>query len=114
MSIIKKFLRYVDTTGECWIWTGSRLASGYGQAYRLDANERWQLRKPVQEGAHRVSYKLFVGEIPKKSIVRHLCHNKLCVRPTHLAVGSQKENMADSNMSEKAKNRVRNMKGQFV
>jgi len=28
--------------------------------------------------------------------VRHLCHNRACIEPTHLAIGTQKDNMQDS------------------
>jgi len=28
--------------------------------------------------------------------VRHLCHNKRCINPDHLTVGTHQENMADS------------------
>lgn len=114
MSTKEKFLKYVDKTDTCWLWTGSTLTSGYGQAVRPDASERWKVGKPVQEGAHRVSYKIFIGDIPKGKLVRHSCDNKMCVNPEHLSVGTQVDNMADYGMSEYASKRKRNSLGQFI
>lgn len=110
-----RFMQYVCVNESgCWIWTGSRLTSGYGQSVRIDASERWKLGKPVQEGAHRVSYKLFKGSIPKGKLVRHTCDVKLCVNPEHLLVGTQVDNMADYGMSEVASKRKRNKNGTFA
>lgn len=114
MNTIERFLKYVDKTESCWLWKGSKLSSGYGQAVRPDASERWRAGKPVQEGAHRVSYKLFCGDIPRGKLIRHLCNNKVCVNPEHLTTGTQKDNMADYGLSEYAKHRQRNKYGQFI
>jgi hypothetical protein len=39
-----------------------------------------------------VSYTLFVGEIPEGLVVDHLCRNRMCVRPDHLAAVTQQVN----------------------
>lgn len=74
--------------GACWRWLGSHKGKGerYGQIYRGDDR---------LDGAHRVAWELWYGEIPKGAFVRHLCDNPGCVRPTHLAIGSHQDNMAD-------------------
>lgn len=43
--------------------------------------------------AHRYSYELVYGPIPEGLFVLHSCDVKACVRPTHLSVGTQLENM---------------------
>jgi hypothetical protein len=111
----ERFKKYISIADNgCWIWIGSRLTSGYGQAVRIDASARWKQGKSVQEGAHRVSYKLFKGDIPNGQLIRHMCANKLCVNPDHLQTGTQKQNMDDFNLSEYVRNRKRNKNGTFA
>ena len=45
--------------------------------------------------AHRMAWILAYGELPKGSVVRHLCDNPRCVNVDHLAVGSHADNVMD-------------------
>ena len=68
--------------GQCWNWTGSG-RERYG-TIRINGKTL---------SAHRVSYCLFVGPIPKNLMILHSCDNKSCVNPNHLSVGTHEENM---------------------
>lgn len=80
----------------CWLWTGGRDGKGYGRVWR-DGR-----RQP----AHRVAYEILVGQIPSGLQVCHHCDVKLCVRPSHLFIGTQVDNMQD--WTKKGKNALIN------
>lgn len=70
--------RYVKV-GDCWLWTGPKVNSGYG----------------LMGGrmlAHRWSHEHFIGPIPEGMQVDHSCRQKLCVNPAHLEAVSPKVN----------------------
>ena len=69
----------------CWLWKRGINTSGYGLV-AFNHPKKTML-------AHRVCYLLFCGKIPEKMVVMHGCHVPLCVRPDHLSVGTQRENV---------------------
>ena len=83
----KQFWALVDTSGECWEWRGTSKdkSTGYGQFYS----------NGQRKGAHRVSYELSFGAIPKGMCVCHRCDNPSCVRPSHLFLGTITDNNTD-------------------
>lgn len=101
LSFEDRFMLYVqksDNPNGCWEWTGSKLPNGYG-GFEI---------KHKKYLSHRVSYALFINMIPDGLEVLHKCDNKSCVNPSHLFLGTQKDNMQDM----KNKNRQARMKGE--
>lgn len=41
--------------------------------------------------AHRFSYEVHKGKIPKGKEILHKCHNAYCVRPSHLFIAKEKD-----------------------
>lgn len=85
-SIIKRFEEKFLKKGEdeCWEWLASK-NYGYGQ---------FRVFGTIQK-AHRISYELYVEEIPNKMSVLHKCDNPFCVNPHHLFLGTQQDNVDD-------------------
>lgn len=86
-SVTERFLAKVQKTESCWLWQASTDGKGYGQM-RVTANGVERLAQ-----AHRLSYELFVGEIPDGKFIDHICHVVNCVNPKHLRPVCQKQNM---------------------
>ena len=66
----------------CWNWTGSKSGSGYGQFWNGKRNipAHWFLLKAVPKNGFEAC---------------HRCDNKLCVRPSHIFIGTRSDNMKD-------------------
>lgn len=73
--------------GPCWLWTGGKTEKRYGLIREGHAGPRHL--------AHRVSWRLLVGEIPEGAFVLHHCDVPPCIRPEHLFLGDHAANMAD-------------------
>ena len=78
-SLEERFWAKVDLSypDDCWIWFGCR-RNGYGQIKAGGKNGGKTL------DAHRVSYEMAYGPIPKGFEIHHTCQNKSCVNPDHL------------------------------
>lgn len=87
---IQKLLNKIteDPFTGCWLWTGAKFPSGYGIL-------NYKYKGKIINRAHRVSYILHYGDIPKGKFVCHACDIKHCVNPQHLWIGTAKENRDD-------------------
>lgn len=78
---LRLLMRHVDRDGPggCWLWRGARRRDGYGSY--------------LGTTAHRAAYELLVEPVPRWLVIDHACRRRLCVRPAHLAVLSNAENI---------------------
>ena len=89
------------TKSGCWEWNLSLSGSGYGHAHENRKTKR----------AHRMSYEIFIGDIPEGMCVCHKCDNTKCINPDHLFLGTHQDNMDDMVIKNRHLNRVRSQYG---
>lgn len=90
------FLNKVDKKDNgCWEWTGAISGNGYGSV-TIDYQGY---------AAHRVSLCIHrddIDEISDIDTVHHECRNKSCVRPEHLQICTQRENLIEAVRNDNA------------
>lgn len=98
LDIAERFWSKVDKNGptvdhvpgisNCWVWAvPSTNRGGYG-LFRVS-------KRSMLATAHRVAWSIHNGPIPKGLCVLHRCDNRRCVRPEHLWLGTQRDNIQD-------------------
>jgi len=92
--ILERFWERVEKSEGCWEWKGGKSTRGYGVFGKVQA--------------HRFSWELHNGPIPEGLCVCHRCDNHSCIRPDHLFLGTQLDNMRD----RKAKGRYIGLAGE--
>lgn len=83
LTMRERFMRGID---ENWQWIAGKNWNGYGML----RDDRGKMTT-----AHRVAYRLFIGEIPEGLCVCHSCDIPSCCNPEHLWLGTRRDNVQD-------------------
>lgn len=86
--VVERFWDHVEKSDNCWLWTGCPSAFGHGKISMGGIGSK-------EVGAHRLSWEIHCGPIPDGLSVLHTCDVPACVRPDHLFLGRQRDNIAD-------------------
>jgi len=87
--VLERFLEKINVSNNlyngttCWNWIAYKDKDGYGT---------FGFNKKIVR-AHRFSYELYNGKIPKPLQIDHLCRRPSCVNPIHLEAVTAQENM---------------------
>lgn len=95
-----------DAKTGCWLWTASTAGKGYGQ-FRIPGTMR-------NIYAHRLSFELFKGALPKGAHLMHSCDTPRCVNPEHLSIGTPGDNAQDMKAKGRHLNGERNLNSKLT
>lgn len=95
VSAETRFWSHVQRGPGCWEWQGRLSDDGYG---------RTSIGNRHNQGAHRAAWEMAVGQIPDGLHVCHTCDNRRCVRPDHLFLGTNHDNILDRQTKGRSKN----------
>jgi len=77
-TLKERLLAFVDKNEkDCWIWRGSKNTKTGSEYGRINIDG-------ICKYAHRISYEVFIGEIPEDCDIHHKCEEPSCINPEHL------------------------------
>lgn len=95
--VIIRFNKSFNKVGDCFLWNKYLDRDGYGTFYFMKKGRR----------AHRVSYFMKYGDIPKEMVIDHTCKNRSCVNPDHLRCVTKLQNTMENSNSVGAINKAK-------
>ena len=108
LELIERFHEkwVLDEETGCWNWIGALMGNGYGQI-KIPGTRH-------QVSAHRLSYAIHRETFDSRLQVCHHCDNTKCVKPSHLFLGTQKDNLQDMKKKDRHLHGSRNARSKLT
>jgi hypothetical protein len=89
-SDVDRFWNSVDIVeeSECWLWSKGLTQDGYGK-FKCK-HKTWV--------ASRFAYYITRGFLPDGMLICHKCDNPKCCNPSHIYLGTSKENLREASL----------------
>ena len=88
VDLKKRFFKKVyKVENSCWVW----LSAVWGNNNSYGCFHCPERKHGIR--AHRYSWEMVNGKIPKGLCACHKCNNKLCVNPDHIFIGTHTDNL---------------------
>lgn len=92
-------LKFAQAESGCWLWTAGVYPFGHG---------KFAVGGRRADRAHRVSWRLYRGDISDGLCVLHRCDVPACVNPKHLFLGTKLDNNMDKAIKGRADKKLSN------
>lgn len=89
LNTAQKFWSRTQKTDTCWLWKGTRTLKKHGKTRGL-----FSFHGSYRQ-VHRLAYEFCYGSIENGLYVLHKCDVTDCVNPSHLFLGTHRDNMED-------------------
>lgn len=93
MNKNRKDIKYIINKDGCWICTTHK-SSKKDNSVSIN-------RKDFKGRLYRLMYEKKYGVIPEGLICRHICHNRECINPDHILLGTNKDNTIDMMIADR-------------
>jgi len=101
-SYLRSRLRLSKNHEECIRWSETSSQTKYGLAQDpgrfIDGIERKSSAIPAHRLIWSIINQIDLDDLDDRFVIRHLCHNRDCVQPHHLQLGTYYENSRDTRL----------------
>ena len=89
-ATLRRIWAKIEVTDGCWNWTGALNDCGYAASVPVDGSK---VKHKKTYLPHRLMFSWFKWAIPEDLTIDHLCNNRGCMNPDHMATATIGDNV---------------------